>query len=196
MNTKNLQGQCQQCGGIFEFPAEAAGLMGECPHCGQQTECVLAAPPEEENPLRTKAIVFATLAAVILIGGLVGAQIALKRAKRLVGEKQGVAKPTASAPAKPVDPFAADSFRVSAVTLEKADGSSLVYARGSIINTTNRQRFGVKVELDLLDPNGAKVASTSDYQGVMEPNAEWKFRALAVDPKSVAAKVTSVKETK
>jgi hypothetical protein len=31
---------------------------------------------------------------------------------------------------------------------------------------------------------------------VMEPNAEWKFRALVVETKARSAKITSVKETK
>lgn len=197
MSTKSLQGECQQCGGLFEFPAEAVGVMGECPHCGQQTECVLAAPPEEKSPIRTKAITFMVIAVVILTGGLIAAQLALKRAERMVGRKQGT-QTSGATPNQPVttSPFAAQSFRVSLVTLETTPGTKLVHAQGAITNLTNRQRFGVKVELDLFDAAGKPVATASDYVGVIEPNAEWKFSASAVEARAASAKITAIKETK
>ena len=197
MSTKNLQGECQQCGGQFEFPVEAAGVMGECPHCGQQTDCVLAAPPEEKSPVRTKAIGFSVVAALILVGGLIAALVALKRAERIVGRKQETqAGPPAQYTTKPTDVFAAQNFRISPVTLETTPGTKLIHAQGSITNLARRQRFGVKVELDLFDAAGKPVATTSDYVGVIEPNAEWKFSAPVVETKAASAKVTAIKETK
>ena len=181
LKIKNLRGVCQHCGGPIEFHAEAAGTTADCPHCSQPTELMLAQPPEEDSPLRTKAIVFAIIAVVILIGGLVGASIALKRAKRLRAEQGTIAaKPTE--PAARLDPFAQNGFRVSSVSLGKGQGSSLVYAVGSIVNTTNRQRFGVKVELDLFDAAGVKVSMASDYQKVMEKgDGGWRGMELSRD---------------
>ena len=95
--TKNILGECQHCGGQFEFPAEQAGLMGNCPHCGQPTELLLATPPEAESPGARKATVFIIIAVVILAGGLIGATLALKRAQRLV-TKPAVAASAARAP--------------------------------------------------------------------------------------------------
>ena len=152
-------------------------------------------PPEETSPTRTKAIVFTAVAVVILVGGLIGAIVALKRAQRIVGQHPAAAPPNNS-PAKPDDPFAAQEFRVSAVALEKTSGSKLVHAQGAIANTANRQRFGVKVELDLFDANGKWIANASDYTGVIEPNSEWKFRALVVESKAASAKIAGIKETK
>ena len=192
--TKNLSGECQHCGGAFEFPVESAGLTGECPHCGQPTELLLATPPEEKSPAQTKAILYTVVAIVILIGGLIGAIIALKRAQRLVRQPQTTQTET-TAP-KPPDPFAAQEFRVSAVTLETTPGTKIVHARGSIFNTTKQQRFGVKVELDLFDASGKWVANSSDYTGVIEPNAEWKFSAPVVEAKAASAKIAAIKETK
>src|SRR6185503_19124001 len=107
MSTKNLSGECQQCGGRFEFPAEAAGLTGECPHCGQQTPCLLAALPEEKSPAQTRAVIFTIVAVVILVGGLIGALAALKRAQRLYGHNQETpTQASAQNPPKPADPFA------------------------------------------------------------------------------------------
>src|ERR1041384_7114944 len=45
--TKYLKGECGQCGGHLEFPAEATGLTTDCPHCGKPTELLLARPREE-----------------------------------------------------------------------------------------------------------------------------------------------------
>ena len=197
MSTKSLSGECRHCGGRFEFPAEAAGLTGDCPHCGKPTECFLATPPEEKSPAQTRAGIYAVVAVVILVGGLIGAWVALKRAQRMYGQKQAVQVSTTSQPpAQPDDPFARENFRVSAVTLETTPGTKLVHAQGSLINTTNRQRFGVRVELKLFDAAGQWVADTSDYKDVIEPNAEWRFSAPVVERKAAAAKVEAIRETK
>ena len=194
LKIKNLRGECQHCGKPIEFHAEDVGTSADCPHCDQQTELLLAQPPEEGSPLRTKAIVFTIIAVVILVGGLVGASVALKRAKRLSAEQERSTTQPA-VPAARLDPFLQNGFRVSPVSLGKGQGSSLVYAVGSIVNTTNRQRFGVKVELELLDAAGVKVGVASDYQKVMEAGAEWIYRALVVEKKAVSAKVIAVNES-
>lgn len=197
MSTKNLTGECQQCGGQFEFPAEAAGATGECPHCGQQTECILAAPPEEESPIRSKAILFTVIALVILVGGLIAAQLAVKRAERMVGRKTST-PPAGAAQTTPAEnnPFANQNFRVSAVTFEATPGTRLVHARGSVLNLARQQRFGVKIELELLDAAGKALATASDYTSVIEPDAGWNFRAPVMDGRAVSARVSSVRETK
>lgn len=193
--TKDIRGECQHCGGQFDFPADQAGLTGNCPHCGQPTEFLLATPPDVASPARTKAIVFIVIAVVIGVGGLIGTQLAIKRAKRMVGQGEPPA-PVVAQPPKPTGPFAAQNFQVSPVTLENAPGSKLVYARGAITNTVKQQRFGVKVDLDLFDTNGVRIGGASDYTGVIEPEAEWKFRAMVVDAKATSAKVAAIKETK
>src|SRR5438093_305476 len=82
--TKFLKGPCQSCGGHLEFPAEAIGTSIDCPHCGKSTELVLAAPPEVPTvPRRT--VVWTAITILILLLGLPGALMALKRA-----EKRGV----------------------------------------------------------------------------------------------------------
>jgi hypothetical protein len=97
--TKFLNGECRECGGQLEFPAEAVGTTADCPHCGKPTELLLAAPPHERTlPVRT--IIYTALAILILGGGLVAAIIALKRAERMTGRNS--ATPTA-APAAPVN---------------------------------------------------------------------------------------------
>jgi hypothetical protein len=96
---------------------------------------------------------------------------------------------TASTSAKSID-----DLKVSAITLEKAKGSSLVYAVGTLRNNSDHQRFGVNIELELTDANGRKAGLAKDYRQVIEPRQEWRFRALVLDSKAVAAKVSAIRE--
>jgi hypothetical protein len=198
-----LKGECRECGGHIEFPAESAGMMIDCPHCGKGTELLLALPPEEPGvPRRT--IVWMVAGTLVLLLGLGASLVALKLAQRRWGrgviaparEATPVAKTNAvDVPAlNPADVEVGGGFRVSAITLEKTPGSSLVYAVGTLTNPSDRQRFGVKVELDLLDSAGQKVGATKDYQQIIEPNGQWRFRALVVGNRATAARVASVKE--
>ena len=193
--TKDLRGECQQCGGAFNFPAESTGMTADCPHCGQPTELLLALPPDTKSPASTKAILYTVLALLIMIGGLIGTVMALKRAERLTArQREAAVKTAAQNPPPPADPFASLGFSVSPVTLEKGQSGSLIHATGKIRNTTSRQRFGVRVELELLDATGYKVGEAKDYQTVIEPGAEWQFHALVVEKKAVVAKVLVINE--
>jgi len=194
LKIKNLRGECQHCGGTIEFHAEHVGANAECPHCGQQTELLLAAPPEEASPVRKKAIVFTVCAILILGGGVIAIKVALNRAKQLKERQQQSSQVDVAKPAPVIDPFAGQNFRVSPVTVAKGADTAIVYAVGSIVNTANRQRFGVRVEIDLFDDTGSKVGVASDYQKVLEPNAEWRFRAMVMEKRTSTAKVAAIKE--
>jgi len=198
--TKFLKGECQHCQGHMEFPAEIVGLTAECPHCGQQTELLLARPPEQSAVPRA-AMVWAVIGIVILVLGLAGALVALKRAEKWAArQKRQAAAAAASQTNLPMEavtaagPQAQNGFEVSAVELEKAPGTSLVYAVGTLKNVSDHKRFGVKIELDLLDAGQQKVGLATDYQQVMETNATWRFKALVVNSQATAAKVAAVKE--
>ncbi|MGC3958968.1 MAG: FxLYD domain-containing protein [Verrucomicrobiota bacterium] len=194
LKIKNLRGECQHCGGPIEFHAEHTGTTAECPHCGQQTELMLALPQESPSPVPKKAIVFTVVAILILGGGLVAANIALKRAKRIQTQRLPVPQAEPEKPAASANPFAAQGFGVSAVTLEAGTGSSLVYAVGLVTNVTVRQRFGLKVELELFAADGSQVGKATDYQKVLEPSGTWQFRALAVDKRAKTAQIVGLKE--
>src|SRR2546427_3556561 len=40
---------CSQCGNHIEFPLEGTGALVACPHCGQQTQLTLEAPPARSD---------------------------------------------------------------------------------------------------------------------------------------------------
>jgi hypothetical protein len=199
--TKHIKGECQHCRGHLEFLVDNIGMVAACPHCGQQTELLLATPPEEPSISR-KALVWTIVAVLILGFGLAASLVALKRAQRWAASRhKQQATPAAPAtspdlgtnvPAQDAD--APNQFRVSAVTLEKSPGTSLIYAVGAVSNLSSKQRFGVRVELDLLDAAGQKLGTAKDYQQVIEPGAEWHFKALVVDSKAKSARLVSVKE--
>lgn len=84
---------------------------------------------------------------------------------------------------------------IGPVSIEKAKNSRLSYAMGTLRNDSEHQRFGVKIELELLDIAGNKLASkANDYVQMLEPRKEWPFRALVLEPKAVSAKVVSIQE--
>jgi len=200
-STKYLKGECQHCSGHLEFPAESAGMTADCPHCGQSTELLLARPPEEPTVPR-RAIIWAIVGLVILGAGLGASLVALRMAERKVGRlkqkpsvKAEVGEVAAQEPASaPTDPLARQGYSASPIRLEKAPDSSLVYATGTLKNLTPRQRFGVKLEIELADAAGQKLGTATDYQNVLEGGAEWRFRALVVDAKAASAKLVGIKE--
>ena len=191
---KYLKGECAHCGGPIGFPADSIGSTANCPHCAQPTELMLARP-KDESSIPRKTIVWTVVAVLILSLGLVGAMVALHIAEKRVQPKPEQAVATNSEPASdPNDAVVKAGFRASPITLEKGQGTSLVYATGTLTNTENRQRFGVKLELELLDDAGQKVGSAKDYEQTIEPKGEWQFKALVVETKAKSAKVASVSE--
>lgn len=196
---KYLKGRCQHCGGPLEFSAETIGMSADCPHCGQATELMLEAP-EVESGVPRRWLVMAIVAVVVLLGGLFACMAILKRYEHELARRKEQAAAASPSPgpteaAKSVGQSeGTNGFQVSAISLEKTPGSSLVYAVGTVKNTANRQRFGVRVELDLLDAAGQKVGTAKDYQQVVEPGGEWRFKALVVEGKAVAATLAAVQE--
>lgn len=107
--------------------------------------------------------------------------------------KTGAGAPTNVVPT-PTAPKSIDDLKVGPITLEKAKGSSLVYAVGVMRNDSGHQRFGVNLELELTDARGNKAGTAKDYRAVLEPRQEWRFRALVLDSKAVSAKVAAIRE--
>src|SRR5258706_10794575 len=201
---KYLKGECSHCGGHIEFPADSVGMTTDCPHCGQPTELLLAAPPEEPSVSR-KTIVWTTIAVLILALGGVGLRAAFNIAKKRAADRNHplppvAVAPTNAVPAEPDDPATKAGFRVSAITLEKEKKSgttvvsSLVHAVGTVTNPSAKRRFGVRVELDLLDAANRKIGTATDYASVIEPNSEWRFNALVLASKAASAKLAVIKE--
>ena len=203
---KFLKCACASCGGRIEFPADGIGSTIPCPHCGADTELVLEVPPVLTT-CSSRGLKWFVIGALILLVGAVAAVSILIAAQRAMNERRiartgtrvesvnnVVRVPAKSEQARPVKVTLTNGFSTAAVSIDKPAGGALIYATGSLKNETDRQRFGVTVEIDLMGPTGVKLGATKDYTTVIEPRAEWKFRAL-VAPKNVAsARVAEVKE--
>jgi hypothetical protein len=105
-----------------------------------------------------------------------------------------IASPAGTPPAAASTPKSLDDFKIVNVTLEKGKGTSLVHAVGALKNASDHQRFGIKLELDLLDDQGNKVGTAKDYRAVLEPREAWRFRALVLDNRATSARFASVEE--
>ena len=203
---KYLKCACNHCGGGIEFPPEGLGTSVPCPHCGQETELTLETTTDSDDSQHSKKWIVAGV--IILVIGVIGSIGALATAKFLARKKQSNPevtaplrqKPAANASTKP-QPVSEpakiiNNFAVFPATIEKkARGSTLVYAVVTVRNETDKQRFGVTVEIDLLDGAGTKIGTTKDYKDLIEPHAEWKFRGSILVAKNVAAaRVSTVSE--
>jgi hypothetical protein len=90
-----------------------------------------------------------------------------------------------------------NDFKISDLAVQRpkgTKGSKLTYVTGVVENLSDVQRFGVKIELDLLDQRGTKIDSTSDYCDTLGARQTWAFRAQAHDPRSVQSRVVGIKE--
>jgi hypothetical protein len=198
-NNHFIKGECRHCAGHLEFPADAAGETVACPHCGQPT--VLAAGTAEQKRTRlfwlgvllTVVVMLNALAAVYFLTG--------QPAHQPPAETKPAAVPAtpapAAVPAPPPPPAYAEQtneFGISPLKLETTPGSSLVYVTGTVRNLADRQRFGVKIEFQLLDTNDLAIGRATDYQSVLEPQGGWSFRALVMESKAVSARFSAISE--
>jgi hypothetical protein len=187
-----LKGECSHCHGHFEFPAEAAGEIVECPHCGQQTE-LAAAQPKAAGA--RKLIIAAVLTVLIIAAGAVAAWNHFNKSERAAALKTASVPTTNEVTAsKSADEIDTNEFAISDLKLEKTAGSSLVNVTGKIRNLSDRQRFGVKLEFGLFDTNGNPVGTATDYNQVLEPRGEWTFKALVLDSKAASVKFNFARE--
>lgn len=191
---------CQRCGKRIEFPSNGVGVTVDCPHCGKPTALGVAA--DSSTATRSKKALWATLALIaVVVIGMSGAFLWKQKSKEIPvapAPKPAVAPVTpAASPNKLAAPDKAavpadtiEDFSVGKITLQKVQGSSLVYAVGTAKNAVDRQRFGVRIELNLLDEQDRNIGVVSDYVSVVEPHKDWQFKALLMPTHTKATKVT------
>ena len=197
-----LKCPCERCGNRIEFPQAAAGKEVNCPHCGQPTRLQAGQIPAAATPKRSPIPAIAIGVALVLACAGAGAFLLLHRGKR---EANPPAPAASEAPANSADKTSAtpippkrkktiEELKTGDIQLDKAAGSSLVYAVGTLTNDSDFQRFGVRIELDVLNSQGARIGTAKDYAQLLEPHHEWKFRALLLNPKAASARVASITE--
>lgn len=182
-----------------------------CPHCGEKTQ--LGNPSQELAASHSESVAAARKSSKRLIWIIVGIialcaiaavlfylrQEAQRRIQELSPEFNQLKSPPASRPAAPApkpksEPDLWNGLKPGAVTIEKPSKGRLIYAVGTIRNDSDKQRYGVKVTLDVLDSNGEKIGSALDQTQFIDAHKEWNFRALVTSSKAKTAKVTSITE--
>jgi ribosomal protein S27E len=205
---------CKECGNHIEFPASTTGTTVTCPHCGQWTELQLPQKPTAGKSFNPGMA--AVIGCVVIAAGLAGwfyhwkttsanESATAPMIKEVVkpAPEAGVAR-TNPEPAVVTQavveadttprPKSHADLKAGKIQLEKTPGNSLVYAVGTVKNDSAYQRFGVKIELDLFNRDGAKIDATQDYKDIIEPHQVWHFRALIPDTKTVSAKLAALTE--
>jgi hypothetical protein len=100
--------------------------------------------------------------------------------------------PVAVVPVAPPDPW--HGLMAGPVTLEKTPGSHLVHAIGILRNTSDHERFGVTVQLNVYNEDNEKIGTATDYTSSIVAGKEWRFKALVTDRAAKSAQLTAVKE--
>jgi hypothetical protein len=202
-DVRYLKSPCQKCGEHIEFPAVGIGVTIDCPHCGQKTtlvstsSAVAATPPPETSgaKIKRKFPVVSVSIFLVLILAVTGASFYWSKRHNSHGlSVTHRANNTAPKPAQAVERHG--DFVVGRIQFEKTEGSGLVYAVGTLKNKSARQRFGVRIELDLLDKQENTIGSASDYIAILDPHKDWQFRALLAEPKAVKVRVKNIEEQK
>jgi hypothetical protein len=194
-NDNFLKGGCQHCGGHFEFPADAAGDTSPCPHCGQPTQLVALTAPNPPAGMTRRTALTLIIWGCIVIGTVV---IVVTRPGRTPAVPTPVMTNAVAAtpePPKPrTDEVVTNDFSVTGIKLEKQAGTSLVYVTGQVRNLAPRQRFGVTVEFTLFDTNDQPVGKAKDYEGHLETQGKWSFKAMVLESKTTYARLLNVTE--
>ena len=197
-----IKSACEHCGGHIQFPAEAVGMAVDCPHCGWRTQLTAPATPALPTTTRGPATASRRSGPRLLAAGLLfliaggGFFWATRRARS--GSPAPLAQQSNSLPSAVVPPprsgLSTNGLAIGDVALEKTGKSKVVYAVGVVGNNLPRQRFGLRIELDLFDAGGDKVGTATDYLSVLEPGKEWRFKAMVLESKAVSAKLAAIKE--
>lgn len=192
--TKFLKCSCRHCGGRIEYPAEAAGLTLDCPHCAAQTELIVEVPEiEASRPRRTWLVWTGIGVLLVLVGMTAWVAVTLKRIERRTASKsRGVATTAAAANATAKSPLVLNNFEISDVRVIRE--GSLSYVVGTLKNTLPKQRFSARAEVELLDEAGRSVGLVSDYAPSIEPHGEWRFRALILKGAPAEGRITRIRE--
>jgi ribosomal protein S27E len=213
-----LKCTCKECGNHIEFPATSARDTVPCPHCGEWTELVTPEDADQEEKTTsiklTTLLLWVGLPLLVIIGVVVigrhktasshtptpppvavkpVAPPIIKAAPAPTNAEPAVEPVVTQAPGPPRPKSHAD-LKTSEITLEKSKEGNLSYAVGTVKNDSDHQRFGLRIEVDLISVKGSRIGVAKDYLAILEPHKVWHFHALIAEPKVVAARLASLKE--
>jgi hypothetical protein len=196
---------CPHCGLSMELTLDpdvlaelATGGGRYCPVCASTLSMDGTCPDCKAVRHRRNFLLLAVTISVMAVGLI---YIAMNMAKKMNALKPQTPVPqtnTVSTKPVPVTPEPVvdlwNGLKPGPISIDKTGSSRLVYAVGTLRNETDHQRFGVKVDLELFNPQGQKIATATDTTQTIEPGKTWRFKAMVFDPKAVSAKLVNVTE--
>ena len=196
---RHLKCACLNCGGRIEFPEGATGTEVPCPHCGWKTSLSGPDVPQAQETAVRRGRPLGWVVVLAVVAGLGVGAVFYARWGKVDGASPtpgNFPRPTNAPVASIVreSPTLTNALAIGTITLEKAGKGTVVYAVGSVRNESERQRFGLKIELDVFDRDGLKVGTASDYLAILEPRKEWRFKALVLDAKGASARLAGIRE--
>lgn len=85
-------------------------------------------------------------------------------------------------------------FKVGLFWLEQKRGSDLMIAVGDIQNISANVYLHVKVDVDLLDAQGAKIGSVSEEARELLPDRTLHIVSMVKDPRAKSVRFAAIKE--
>ncbi|MGZ5567891.1 MAG: FxLYD domain-containing protein, partial [Limisphaerales bacterium] len=164
--------------------------------CGEKTQ--LSASPSNAAQSQagrkgSKVWIWLLVCVLVVVGTAAAVFVARRPQTTQTPPKVEVVK-EAPAPNGEPEPDLWSGLKPGPVAIEKTPKSRLTYAVGTIRNDTDRQRFGVKVQLDVLDANGGKLGTTTDYTQFIDAHKDWTFKAQVAEAKGTSVKIVSITE--
>ncbi len=149
-----------------------------CGTCGTEISVKAKACPACGAPVKSsrRGLLVVMIVALVLVAGAVGAVLFLKKGGKLMGPKQ--------------------DLEVVKFELQRMKDTSLVYVVGTIKNSSEQQHQSVRVDFNLFDKKGKQIGAASDYIMILEPKAQWDFKALVVEAEAATAKLDKIVSVK
>jgi hypothetical protein len=186
---------------VMEVCGPAAPEFKKCPACGTQTQFWTRACPTCERARRRKALatrlVIAGAAAVIVVAAVIGVHFHVKAAEKKA-ELAATTIPAASRilfeQPRPRQPKSTNDIHPGKFYIERRRGSDLILAVGDILNDSENVHHGLRADLDILDKNGAKIGSVTDYFTEIGPHQSWHFLATVTETNAMSVRFAAIKE--
>jgi hypothetical protein len=207
---------CAHCGGLIDYQAHQAGQVVVCPKCKQKSELPpatrlgmlqFAGPPiptfkncprcngqmrfiDKTCPgcaiIRKRRwlclwIVLAVLAIALLAGT---AWVAIRHFQK-PPEPPKTGPDVLTQPA--VDNYlGTNELLPGRFVIQQRRGSDLLIAVGDIVNVSKKAHSHIRADLNVLDRNGKKIGTVSDYMNGLAPGEIWHFNARITDTNAVS----------
>jgi|SRR5581483_5508669 hypothetical protein len=219
-NAVHLKCACGNCGEIIEYLPNAAGQLVQCPKCKERSQLPVSSPAEPVETGSKPPPACLACGSLLDLEDLTCANCDRRRRNRAVlwglGSAFGLlaigtvilgilnrpAKKPAPKPASTVilaqpvvrTPKSLNDLKIGKFYLQQQRGSPLILAVGEVQNISQNVHFKVRVDMDLFDARGAKIATISDVNNLIRPGDRWQPLVKVTDSRVVGVRFAGIKE--